>query len=106
MSTDAGASFREVPGSVAATACAVGTCEGRAFAWVALYSEVADTTRILMIDAARAEAEVIATISGSGDDEQLGPSARIERLAWDGARLFAVGEPGFVLLEPNVESHH
>lgn len=107
VSTDTGRSFREVPGSVGATACAVGSFGGRAYAWVALYSEAADSTRILMIDPVRAEAEVIATIAGSGDDEQLGPSARLERFVWDGTRLFAAGEPGFLLIEPpSDEAHH
>jgi hypothetical protein len=106
VSTDAGASFREVPGSVAATACAAGSSEGRPCVWVALYSEAADSTRILRVDAVRGDAEVIASLTGAGDDDQLGPSARIERLAWDGARLFAAGECGFLLLEPPSDSQH
>jgi hypothetical protein len=107
VSIDGGRSFREVPGSVAATACTVGTLGGRTHAWVALYSEAADVTRVLLLDAERADAEVIATLKGSGDDDSLGASARVERLAWDGARLFAVGDPGFLLLEPpNLETHH
>ncbi len=106
VSADAGVSFREVPGSVAATACATGSSAGRPCVWVALYSEAADSTRILMVDVTRGDAEVIATMTGAGDDAELGPSARIERLAWDGARLFAVGEPGFLLIEPPSDSHH
>jgi hypothetical protein len=107
VSTDEGRTFREVPGSAAATACSVGTYGGRAYAWVALYSEAADATRVLMVDVERAEAEVILTLSGAGDDDQLGASARLERLAWDGARLFAVGEPGFLSIEPpSLETHH
>ena len=106
VSDDAGASFREVPGSVAATACTAGSSDGRPCVWVALYSEAADSTRILMVDVTRGDAEVIATLAGAGDDDHLGPSARIERLAWDGGRLFAAGEPGFLLLEPPTDSHH
>jgi hypothetical protein len=107
VSADAGRSFREVPGCVGATACAAGSFGGRPCAWIALYSEAADVTRVLMIDVVRAEAEVIATLAGSGDDEQLGPSARLERLVWDGTRLFAAGEPGFLLVEPpSLEAHH
>jgi hypothetical protein len=107
VSHDAGQSFREVPGTVAATAAAVGSSGGRTYAWVALYSEAADATRILMVDTERGEAEVITTLAGAGDDEQLGSSARIERLVWDGSRLYAAGDPGFLLIEPpNIEAHH
>ncbi|HTQ05350.1 MAG TPA: hypothetical protein VMI54_15915 [Polyangiaceae bacterium] len=106
VSTDEGRRFREVPGCASATACAVGVQDGRAFVWLSLYSEAADLTRILLVDPERAEAEVIAKIQGSGDDEELGASARVEALGWDGTRLFAVGEPGFLLLEPPSEPRH
>src|SRR5262249_32853910 len=106
LSTDGGARFREVPGCATATACAVGVHDGRACVWLALYSEAKDATRIVMVDAERADAEVIAKLVGSGDDEELGASARVERLGWDGTRLFAVGEPGFVLIEPPSEPRH
>lgn len=106
LSTDGGARFREVPGCATATACAVGSFDGRTYVWLALYSEAADLTRIVMVDAERADAEVIAKLTGSGDDEELGASARLEQLGWDGARLFAVGEPGFLSLEPPSEPRH
>lgn len=106
VSTDAGAHFREVPGCAAATACAAGIHDGRACVWLALYSEATDVTRLVMVDAERAEAEVVSKLAGSGDDEELGASARIEQLGWDGARLFAIGEPGFLLIEPPSEPRH
>jgi hypothetical protein len=107
LSTDYGATFREIPGCAGTTACAVGVHDGRTYAWLALYSEAADVTRIVMVDAGRTDAEIIAKFAGSGDDEELGASARVERLGWDGTRLFAAGELGFVLIEPpSAEPRH
>ncbi len=106
VSTDGGARFHEVPGCATATACAVGVHDRRACVWLALYSEAADLTRVVMVDAERGDAQVIAQVAGSGDDEEAGASGRIERLGWDGTRLFAVGEPGFLAFEPPSEPHH
>jgi len=106
VSTDGGVRFREVPGCATATACAVGVHDGRAYVWLALYSEAADLTRVVMVDAERAEAEVIAKVTGAGDDEEGGASGRLEHLGWDGTRLFAVGEPGFLAFEPPSEPRH
>jgi hypothetical protein len=106
VSTDDGARFREVPGCATATACAAGVHDGRSRVWLALYSEAADLTQLVMVDAERAEAEVIAKIAGSGDDEEGGASGRIERLGWDGTRLFAAGEPGFLAFEPPSAPRH
>jgi len=102
LSTDGGATFREVPGCVEVTACTIGRHQDRSCVWLSLYSEATDTTRVLLIDAERADAQVIASISGPGDDQdaQVAPSARLAQLGWDGQRLFAVGEPGFLELEP------
>jgi hypothetical protein len=106
VSTDGGLRFREIPGCASVTACAVGVHDGRTSIWLALYSEAADLTRVLKVDAERADAEVVATVLGSGDDEETGASGRIERLGWDGTRLFAVGEPGFLAFEPPSEPRH
>ena len=102
LSSDAGLCFREVPGCGEVTACTAGSHDGRSRVWLSLYSEATDTTRILMVDAERADAEVVASFSGPGadDDAPSAASARIAQLGWDGQRLFAVGEPGFLELEP------
>jgi hypothetical protein len=102
LSTDAGRSFREVPGSATVTACAVGLFDGRAHAWFCLYSEAADEARIVMVDAASGNAEIVASIAGGGDDDSDDgpPSGRIDQLGWNGTLLYAVGDPGFFSLEP------
>ena len=101
VSTDAGHSFREVPGAAAVSAVAVGMLDGRATIWLALYAEINDTTRFVRVDAELGRAEVIATLGSTGDaDAELGTSARIERLGWDGSRLFAAGDAGLYLLTP------
>jgi hypothetical protein len=101
-STDGGHSFREAAGSASVTACTVGLLEGRARIWFTLYSDAHDEAKVVMLDVAGGQAEIIATITGGGDDatDEGAPGARIDRLGWDGARLYAVGEPGFVSFEP------
>jgi hypothetical protein len=102
LSTDEGRSFREVAGSATVTACAVGVLDGRTCVFFALYSETSDAARLAMVDVAQGSAEVIAFIPGGGDDDsdEGPPSGRLDRLAWDGARLYAAGEPGFLSFEP------
>jgi hypothetical protein len=101
LSRDSGKSFEDVPGCASATACAAGSLRGRDSVWVALYSEAADSTRIALVDVATGRAEVVAILNGPGDDEnEQAGSARIDALGWDGARLYAVGDPGFLSLSP------
>jgi hypothetical protein len=101
VSLDRGRTFRELPGTASASAVAIGTYEGRATLFITLYAELSDTTRFVRMDAARGSGEVIATLQGAGDaDAELGASARIERLGWDGARLFAAGDAGLYVLTP------
>jgi hypothetical protein len=102
LSTDAGLTFREIPGAAAVTACAVGLFDGRAHAWFCVYSEAADEARIVMVEAASGNAEVVASIAGGGDDDSDDgtPSGRIDQLGWNGTLLYAVGDPGFFSLEP------
>lgn len=101
LSRDAGRSFEDVPGCASVTACVAGSFGGRDSLWVALYSEAADRTRIALFDVGTGRGEVIAQLSGPNDDEgEQVPSARVEALGWDGVRLYAAGEAGFLLLEP------
>jgi hypothetical protein len=101
FSADRGHHFRAVPGIVTPTAVAVGTLDGRSYVWAACYAETRDRTQLVAIDLTSSGAEVIATLDGPGDGEaEQSGSARVERLGWDGARLFAVGEAGFVMLAP------
>ncbi|HWP04318.1 MAG TPA: hypothetical protein VNN72_01190 [Polyangiaceae bacterium] len=99
VSLDRGRTFRELGGTASASAVALGTFEGRLTLFIALYAELSDTTRFVRMDAERGSGEVIASLQGAGDaDAELGASARIERLGWDGARLFAAGDAGLYVL--------
>jgi hypothetical protein len=102
VSSDGGQSFRRVPGCAGSTAVTVGTFRGRPAAWAALYSEASDRTELVLIDIERATPEVIADLVGEpGDDpSDASGTGRLERLAWDGARLLGVGDPGLVSFEP------
>lgn len=101
VSLDRGATFRELAGTASVSAIAVGAYEGRTTLFLALYAELGDTTRFVRMDAEQGYGEVIATLAGTGDaDADLGASARIERLGWDGSRLFAAGDAGFYVVTP------
>lgn len=101
VSLDGGQRFREVPGAASVSAATIGLFDGRPSVWLALYAELTDETRFVRVDAETLRAEVIATLASTGDaDADLGASARIERLGWDGARLFAAGDAGFFALTP------
>jgi hypothetical protein len=101
FSLDRGRTFRELTGTASASAVAIGTLEGQTTLFVALYAELSNTTRFVRIDAEHGRGEVLATLTGTGDaDSELGASACIERLGWDGSRLFAVGDAGLYVLVP------
>lgn len=101
LARDRGRDFRVVPGVVTPTAVTLGTLDGRGYVWAACYAETRDRTQFVAIDLDSGNAEVIATLDGPGDGEaEHSGSARIERLGWDGARLFGAGEAGFVMLAP------
>jgi hypothetical protein len=101
VSLDRGRTFRELAGTASVSALTVATFEGRATLFIALYAELSDTTRFVRMDAEQGDGEVIAALQGTGDaDADLGASARIERLGWDGARLFAAGDAGLYVLTP------
>jgi hypothetical protein len=108
VSTDSGRSFRDVAGIASATAGVAGSYEGRPVVWVALYSETRDLTRFVLVDASDGSARTIATLTGAADAEgEHATGARIERLVWDGRRLYAAGEAGLLVLapEPNAPLH-
>jgi hypothetical protein len=101
VSLDGGRTFREVSGASSVSAVTIGTFDGRPTVWLALYTELADKTRFVRVDPETLRAEVIATLDSTGDsDADLGASARVERLGWDGTRLFAAGDAGFFVLTP------
>jgi hypothetical protein len=90
-----------VPGCAGATAITVGVHAGRPTAWAALYSEAADSTELALIDVENASAACVAVLRGDAEDAgDSSGSARLERLAWDGQRLLAAGDPGLVSFEP------
>jgi hypothetical protein len=102
LSSDGGLSFRGVDGCAGVTACCAGSLGGEPMAWAALYREANDETWLLQIDATTGRARVIARVetSDDADPEQGSEGARLERLLWDGQRLFAVGDAGFLRIEP------
>ena len=101
VSTDGARTFREVVGVTSVSAAVAGQCDGRPAVWVTLYSETRDETRFVLVDAATGDAQVLATLTGSGEAEgEHGAGARIERLVWSGAALYAAGEAGLLVLSP------
>jgi hypothetical protein len=102
LSTDAGLTFRQVEGCAGVTACCAGSRDDQAMAWAALYREASDETWLVQIEAASGRALVIARIetSDDADPEQGSEAARLDRLLWDGQRLFGAGDAGFLRLEP------
>jgi hypothetical protein len=98
VSADGARTFRRIAGTNNVTACAVGQFAGRPTAFATVYRETHDETVFVRIDAETAEASVIATLSSpsSGDTElEVG---RVERLSWDGERLWAAGAFGLAVV--------
>lgn len=102
VSSDGGLSFRGVDGCAGVTACCAGSLDGEPMAWAALYREANDETWLVQIDATTGRALVIARVetSDEADPEQGSEAARLDRLLWDGQRLFGVGDAGFLRIEP------
>lgn len=102
LSADAGFVFQQVEGCAGVTACCAGLVDERPTAWAALYREANDETWLVQIDVATARALVIASVESSddADPEQGGEAARLDRLLWDGKRLFGAGDAGFLRFEP------
>jgi hypothetical protein len=96
VSADGGKTFRLVSGTTNVTALAAGTRGGRHMAFAALYRETEDRSLLVLIDAETAVATAVAVLALPAPDEpdvalELG---RIERLVWDGRRLWAAGAFG------------
>jgi len=101
VSSGGASAFRLVPGCAGVTAIAAGRLAGSVRVWAALYRETADRTDVVMVDVDKAEARVIGSVRGADEDiEGAGETARLERLSWDGTRLFGAGAIGLVAFEP------
>ncbi|HEY3495107.1 MAG TPA: hypothetical protein VGK73_10495, partial [Polyangiaceae bacterium] len=70
--------------------------------WAALYREASDSTDLVQVDAADGKALLIARLEApdADDPERAFEAARLERLVWDGERLFAVGGAGLLAFQP------
>ncbi len=102
VSADGGATFRTVFGCANATTVTAGTLGGAAAVVVALYREAEDASELVLVDPATAQAKVIATlVSRERDPDQIPEGGRVERLAWDGARLWAAGGFGVAIVRPS-----
>jgi hypothetical protein len=96
VSADGGKTFRSVLGATNATALAAGTRGSRHVAFAALYRETEDRSLIVLIDAETAAATTVAVLAlPASDDPDLALElGRVERLLWDGGRLWAAGAFG------------
>jgi hypothetical protein len=96
VSTDGGKTFRRVLGATNATALCAGARDGRSVAFAALYRETEDRSLLVEIDAETAVATTGAVLAlPAPDDPDLALElARVERLLWDGERLWAAGAFG------------
>jgi hypothetical protein len=101
VSADEGATFYAVAGCANATAVTAGAIGGAAAVVVALYREAEDVSDLVLIDPANGQAKVIATLSSrERDPDQIPEGGRVERLAWDGTRLWAAGGFGVAIVRP------
>lgn len=106
VSQDGGRTFRSVAGTASATALAGANDPSGARFYAALYRETSDETDIVVIDPERAEAQIVARISGTdGAEGDTDPAdraewARVARLAWhaESGALWAVGGFGVLRL--------
>jgi hypothetical protein len=81
VSADGGRSLRHVEGSARATAVAAGLVAGRPIVFAALFNPATETAKIALMDAASAEAVVVAGIDP--DDNDDGDFSRVTSLAWN-----------------------
>ena len=102
VSADEGATFHAVAGCTNATSVTAGGAIGGAAAVVvALYREAEDVSDLVLIDPATGQATIVATLSSrERDPDQIPEGGRVERLAWDGARLWAAGGFGVAIVRP------
>jgi len=96
VSSDHGRTFRRVTGATNVTAVSAGADGERPTAFVALYRETDDQSLLVEIDAATGVATTLAVMAlpAPEDPDVALELARIERLIWDGQRLWAAGAFG------------
>jgi hypothetical protein len=102
VSADGGRSFRGVAGVTNVTAVAAGTTGAQPTVFAAVYRETEDGSLLVEIDVLTGSARVIArlAVSPPADPDTAPELGRVERLLWDGDRLWAVGGFGLALVEP------
>jgi hypothetical protein len=95
VSADGGVTFRPVPGTSNATAITAGRLGQRPWAFAALFDPASGRAAIVSIDAASAEAAVIAHLEPDGDEE-MEDAYRAVSLSWDESTetLYVAGEFG------------
>ena len=83
------------------TAVSAGADGERPTAFVALYRETDDQSLLVEIDAATGVATTLAVLAlPAPEDPDVAPElARVERLLWDGERLWAAGAFGLARVE-------
>jgi hypothetical protein len=93
VSADAGRTFRRVAGVSNVTAITAGTTGERPSAFAAVYREMDDRSLLVEIDVLTSTARAIARLElPSAPDAPGGLElGRVERLLWDGERLWAAG---------------
>jgi hypothetical protein len=94
VSQDGGRTFRRVTGATNVTA--VAASGARPSAYVALYRETDDQSLLVEVDITTGVASTIAVLAlPAPDDPDVAPElGRVERLLWDGERLWAAGPFG------------
>jgi hypothetical protein len=84
VSADSGVTFRRVSGSSRATAVTAGRLGGRASAFAALFDAASGHTSIIWVDAATADAHIVAELLPDLEsEEELDDWARVLSVAWD-----------------------
>lgn len=81
VSADGGRSLRTVEGSARATAITAGLVAGRPVVFAALFNPATETSKIAVVDAASADAVLVAGIDA--DDNDDGDFFRVVSLAWN-----------------------
>ncbi|HVR19872.1 MAG TPA: hypothetical protein VMS65_09250 [Polyangiaceae bacterium] len=101
VSSDHGRTFRRVTGATNVTAVSAGADGERATAFVALYRETDDQSLLVEIDASTGVATTLAVVALPAlEDPDVAPElARVERLIWDGERLWAAGAFGLARIQ-------
>ena len=83
VSIDQGATFRRVAGSVRATAVTAGRLGGRRSVFAALFDPASGRSAIVWVDAASADAYVVAELTPNVEDDDEDDWAKVASLAWD-----------------------